>query len=327
MRSFDDGNEEAARFAAEVEAFGRDTAKARIAVADLRFHLAMRRARADIARRYGPGPRPIERRFDPRQPRVPAGHPDGGQWTATGGGAQVGAAGAGRGGSERLPTGGSGRPGIGGEEAVVVPAAFMPGIAAQDAAARLRAGVTLGLGAAITLYNRLFADPDPVLTPVIEVERSTAFPLDKDGNLVVAQVRAFPREEIASVCPSYDAIQTLTTEARDQIDAGLGTDGPWTPQSRGTAIHMRVAELIKQTPSLAHVKTEMSLNLDGTDSYYGEPASIRVDELELSGKTVCIYDTKTGRSGLTFRRMLELSSHAAKNYEGFDRIVVTEVRP
>ncbi|WP_407050053.1 hypothetical protein [Methyloraptor flagellatus] len=48
MRSFNDRNEEAARFAAEVEAFGRDIAKARIAVADLRFHLAMQRARADI---------------------------------------------------------------------------------------------------------------------------------------------------------------------------------------------------------------------------------------------------------------------------------------
>ncbi|WP_407050057.1 hypothetical protein [Methyloraptor flagellatus] len=44
MRSFNDRNEEAARFAAEVEAFGRDIAKARIAVADLRYHLAMRRS-------------------------------------------------------------------------------------------------------------------------------------------------------------------------------------------------------------------------------------------------------------------------------------------
>ena len=48
MRSFDDRDEEAARLAAEVEAFGRDIAEARIAVADLRFHLAMRRVRADI---------------------------------------------------------------------------------------------------------------------------------------------------------------------------------------------------------------------------------------------------------------------------------------
>ncbi|WP_407050055.1 hypothetical protein [Methyloraptor flagellatus] len=130
MRSFDDRNEEAARLAAEVEAFGRDIAKARIAVADLRFHLAMRRVRADIARRYGPGPRPIERRFDPRQPRVPAGHPDGGQWSSTGGAgesagtdaARTGGAGPGGAGTGYPATAWSGREGDG----TVVPVQFNP---------------------------------------------------------------------------------------------------------------------------------------------------------------------------------------------------------
>ncbi|WP_407050058.1 hypothetical protein [Methyloraptor flagellatus] len=140
-------------------------------------------------------------------------------------------------------------------------------------------------------------------------------------------MRTIPREEISGVCPSYDAIQKLTTEAREQIDAGLGTDGPWTPQSRGTAIHMRVKELVEAEPSLAHVKTEFSLNLDGSAAKYGEPATVRVDELEQVGRVVCIYDTKTGRSGLTMSRMFQLAGHAAKNFKNFDRIIITEMRP
>lgn len=42
--------------------------------------------------------------------------------------------------------------------------------------------------------------------------------------------------------------------------------------------------------------------------------------------TVCVYDVKTGRSGLKPARMLELASTVQYYYPGTQRIIVTEVR-
>ena len=65
--------EEQAALAAEQDALCEDLAHLRWLVADLKFDLAWRR----LCRKYG---------YNPEQPRVPAGNPDGGQWTRDGGG-------------------------------------------------------------------------------------------------------------------------------------------------------------------------------------------------------------------------------------------------
>jgi hypothetical protein len=43
--------------------------------------------------------------------------------------------------------------------------------------------------------------------------------------------------------------------------------------------------------------------------------------------TICIYDIKTGKSGLPLARMFELASNVQLFYPGTQRIIVTEVRP
>ena len=60
----------------------------------------------------------------------------------------------------------------------------------------------------------------------------------------------------------------------------------------------------------------------------GAKGSVRVDVLEDAGdKTICVYDIKTGRRGLSFPRMVELADHVADHYGADYQIIVTEVRP
>jgi len=63
-------NEARARAAAEQEAFYAEHLELRRQLADIKFELALRR---------------IFHKYSPDQPRVPAGNPDGGQWTSGGG--------------------------------------------------------------------------------------------------------------------------------------------------------------------------------------------------------------------------------------------------
>jgi hypothetical protein len=63
---------------------------------------------------------------------------------------------------------------------------------------------------------------------------------------------------------------------------------------------------------------------------YGTLGSIRMDQYENipEKSTVCVYDPKTGRRGLSFPRMNELAAAAHKLF-GYNPkyIIVTEVRP
>jgi hypothetical protein len=61
---------------------------------------------------------------------------------------------------------------------------------------------------------------------------------------------------------------------------------------------------------------------------YGAKDTIRVDVLERRDQaTVCVYDIKTGRSGLSVPRMAEITTSVFKAYGPVLRIIVTEVRP
>jgi hypothetical protein len=50
--------------------------------------------------------------------------------------------------------------------------------------------------------------------------------------------------------------------------------------------------------------------------------------LENAGNgTACVYDIKTGESGLSPRRMAEIAENTFKHFPNTRRIIVTEVRP
>lgn len=61
----------------------------------------------------------------------------------------------------------------------------------------------------------------------------------------------------------------------------------------------------------------------------GMKGTIRVDVYEDTQKgTACVYDIKTGRSGLSKARIVEIVSNVYKGSRSKpDRIIITEVRP
>jgi hypothetical protein len=61
---------------------------------------------------------------------------------------------------------------------------------------------------------------------------------------------------------------------------------------------------------------------------YGTKGSVRVDVLERRDEaTVCVYDIKTGRSGLSVARFGEIASTVLSAYGPVQRIIITEARP
>lgn len=61
----------------------------------------------------------------------------------------------------------------------------------------------------------------------------------------------------------------------------------------------------------------------------GYPRSVRVDAFEYKPEdsTLCVYDLKTGRRGLSVRRSDILATAAYLGMSKVDRVIMIEVRP
>lgn len=101
------------------------------------------------------------------------------------------------------------------------------------------------------------------------------------------------------------------------------------PQQFGTAVHTHLRNEIRGFGA-ADLTAEVSF-LKGMEENYGVEGTVRIDALERVRErpdTVCIYDIKTGRSGLSFPRMLEMVVNSRKAFGNQIRhFIVTEVRP
>ena len=61
---------------------------------------------------------------------------------------------------------------------------------------------------------------------------------------------------------------------------------------------------------------------------YGLAGSLRLDFLEDVGNgVVCVYDVKTGKSGLTPARMREIGQSVHKNFKVVKRIIIIPIQP
>lgn len=148
----------------------------------------------------------------------------------------------------------------------------------------------------------------------------------EDGGLALEGVSWLTQREVEEACEKYPDVQARTDRAVDEVRA---MDVARTAQTFGTAVHLNLKD---QIASLADpdYKAEVSiLKGKGFDEQYGQKNSIRIDVLERAkNDTVCVYDIKTGSSGLPLRRSNEI---AREVYHAFGpsprRIIVTEVRP
>jgi hypothetical protein len=142
----------------------------------------------------------------------------------------------------------------------------------------------------------------------------------------VTFVGTLNRSEVGKLCERLGEVQDLTDEAV----AYARSAGPnMSPQQFGTAVHTHLKEKIRGLKD-AHLAAEVSF-LKGSEEDYGVKGTVRIDALERVRErpdTVCIYDIKTGRRGLSFPRMLEMVVNSRKAFGNQIRnFIVTEVRP
>ncbi|WP_332118331.1 hypothetical protein [Azorhizobium caulinodans] len=132
-------------------------------------------------------------------------------------------------------------------------------------------------------------------------------------------------ETLSGACKRLAEVQKYTDESASK----LRRENYDSAASYGTAVHVELDKRIKalHDPDLASEKSYLK-NEDENDARRGEKGSIRVDVLEAAPQnTVCVYDIKTGKSGLSQARMTEIAFAAQKFRPNTRRILVTEMRP
>lgn len=226
------------------------------------------------------------RKFNPDQPRVPAGSSDGGQWGGGGGG-----------------------------QATVKPAFFD----------RRRAeAARKALEAALALFAQLSAQNRPGQQAIFGFN-ARGFQPDGTGSLDQNSIQTLGRDEVSAACPRLGEVQDRV----DRITADVKRENLGLSSTQfGTEVHTRLKNEInglREPDFLSEVSYLKSREAD----HYGQIGSIRVDVDErVNVRTVCVYDIKTGTSGLSLPRMIEI---AGRIYVSFDkmptRIIVAEIRP
>ncbi len=136
-------------------------------------------------------------------------------------------------------------------------------------------------------------------------------------------------EEAENVCPNVQSVQDWTNTATHQARL----KGPYSsPAVFGTAVHTRLKALIGklepwEIPEGSVFSAEKSL-MKTRDEALGIKGSTRIDVFEDQGNlTICVYDIKTGVSGLSAKRLAEIAGRVYRNFPDALRIVILEVRP
>jgi hypothetical protein len=224
--------------------------------------------------------------YDPRQPRVPAGHHDGGQWTRDGDS----------------------------------PHALLQPAFAPNPTPLIR------LFQALLEFGVLSLRNNKDQQAVIAFKARDHYRAGSAGDFFDPEaVRLLDRDDVNRVCDRLQQVQALT----DMAAAAVSPLRPFMSASHyGTAVHARVKSDIDALKD-PNFRAEVSyLKAIEDESRYGMPGSIRIDVLEKrDNPTVCVYDIKTGRSGLSAARFAEIASNVFKAYKGVQRIIITEVRP
>lgn len=140
------------------------------------------------------------------------------------------------------------------------------------------------------------------------------------------------REEVEEACRKLSTVQSIT----DQAAKSLNRTSFKNASVYGTAVHKEVKVRVNGGEGEArdpNFRAEVSIVKSkdaaaGREERYGLKDTIRVDVLEKrSDDVVCVYDIKTGKSGLSRARVLEITFTVASIYPGARQILVTEVRP
>lgn len=150
---------------------------------------------------------------------------------------------------------------------------------------------------------------------------------------LVPYVGMLHREQVEAACRRLGQVEAITSRA---LKAALSERSKWQAAQLGTRVHWLIAtEVNGSVPRKGGINVLSNPNFRAEISFlktkeetYGKPGSIRIDILENAGNnTVCVYDIKTGRSGLLPGRSLEIANAVRTHYGPANRIIVTEIRP
>jgi hypothetical protein len=225
-------------------------------------------------------------RYDPNQPRVPAGQHDGGQWT--------------RENYSHYPS--------------AQPVQYDPRSTA----------VSTAIAAIFVLFAWLSLRNGRDRQSII-VFKARDYHRDGPYDFDVEDVRLLTKEEVDKVCRRLQQVQSLTDDAANQNSVLRSL---LTPTQYGTLVHFAIKRQIDEMHD-PDFRAEVS-HLKGVEDAqgYGTKGTVRVDVLERRDReTVCVYDIKTGRSGLSVPRFGEIASSVFSAYGPVKRIIITEVRP
>jgi hypothetical protein len=162
-------------------------------------------------------------------------------------------------------------------------------------------------------------------------------------------VQLLNQREVGQICERFEAVQDFTNRAVEEFRNKAEAER-WSPAQFGTAVHKFVADEISAAddgkgnfrPEVSFVKMKADgvepparpVGMTADQQYQemlkpGAKGSIRIDayELQKEKQTVCIYDIKTGESGLRSKRFAEFLTRVAGTYQWATRIIITEVRP
>jgi hypothetical protein len=262
-----------------------------------------------------------ERAYDPNQPRVPAGNAKGGQWTSKGGGAgpdtpvgqDVGGI---------LPADGSAADIAAGRFPLMHIQAQAQQRSPNTQPRRFPNPIEFIDAARLALYNEHSRRNGTNQQAIIEF-RAAQYGRKTIG---IEMVRTLSRSDVEKLRDRFEDIQRFTDTA---VALVRSNGGKLSPQQFGTAVHLMVKNDIVGLND-PYLKAERSF-LKGIEDGYGVKDTARIDgfgRVRRRPDTACIYDIKTGESGLSFPRMMEMVVNSQLAFNGaIRRFIVTEVRP
>jgi hypothetical protein len=305
--------------------------------------------------------RALSRKYDPSQPREPAGSQNGGRWALNGGGQ-------GRSGEEETVTEDGSRvlslrirsrssEGWEEEHTVIAPDGTQTVFEMEGRTQTIRDGQTSEILSRSTLIDG-WAVPEAFVqqTGVSSLARAGTRSLynaaaallaalsvrtGRNGAIfeapaslyeprqgtksTVAWVGAVNEQEMRAACPQRGLVQTILDEAAAQVRATGNFNGP---QDFGNKVHAVAAAKIRALGNPNLVAETSYVYGDETPADYGTRFSIRLDVLERSvPQTVCVHDHKTGESGISAVRATSIAEMIARNFPDTQRIILSEIRP
>jgi len=284
---------------------------------------------------------PFRPHYNRNQPRVPAGHHDGGQWTADHSRQPTveheGEPWSTDSGREQWSAEHNGDPWTADQdrEQVAPQPAFLRSLG--------RGGVTSGgsrlapqLSARQALVNGLatFSALSLLNTDdrrAVAVFKVGEYNRDPDKLLTFEGVRMLDEDELKKICDRVTEVQEITDKAsKDTYE----NQPDLTPPVHGTAVHTRVKKTIDAGGDPDFTAELRIKYLDG-DQGTKDPKGRRpklwvvldIFELKRDKKIACVYDAKTQDAVLDEDRMTEIAEYLLKQDHRVDRLFLVQVKP